>query len=218
MVLNSLLFRYISGLILAIAAAHSSAGPMPLVQVSGEIAFGGYTGTGGFEQYDDRDHVERGSFTLIYDPLIPDTDHDNNRGLFRGAIRSFVMSVSQVNRPGLSFSLVGRGDLHRSNGDWVSWEMTLEEENDVFEPSMFWFGMYQQNSGNSNEMPTIEFWSKTLVGLGGGGAGVNETDWLDSRTLTAGTIPRPVPVPPSLWLLAIGAAAGLLQQKRLRKS
>lgn len=216
--LTSLLFRTMSGLILAVAAAHSWAGPIGLVQVTGEVGFSCTTGTGGFEKYCEDHHIETGMLSLIYDPIIPDSDHSEHHGLFRGTIRSFEMTVSQVNRPDLSFSLAGRGDIYRGwDGDWFTWTMTLKEANDVFAPSLFSFGMYLQGAGNPNEMPAADIWP-LVTAFGGGGAGVNETDWLYSGNLSASTIPRPVPAPPSIWLLLIGTAGALLQRRHLRKS
>lgn len=217
--MKSLLIRNLSALILALSTAQSWARPIDLIELTGQVGFSCYTGTGGFENYCSKgENVEKGNFRLVYDPLIPDTDHKMNAGLFRGTIRSFEMTVSQVNRADLAFSLVGRGNFSRgsSDPDWLTWSMILKEESDVIKTSSFSFGMYNWSaSHNPNEMPTIDFWSPTLVGFGGGGAGVNETDWLNS-TISARTIPRPIPVPSSLWLLLIGAGA-LVQHGRMRK-
>jgi len=220
--LKSLLLCHVVGVILAIVAPQSSAGPVGLVHITGEVGFSGTTGTGGFERCceDDWNHVERGYFSLIYDPLVPDTHQDDNQGLFRGAIRSFEMSVSQVNRPDLAFSLFGRGDLKRSflfsdgHGDWVTWEMTLEEKNGFIQPSTFSFNMYYHSvSPNPNEMPPIEFWY-WVTGYVGGGAGVVETDWLNHPSIRVEIIPRPIPVPGTGWLLLIGTGMAFLQRAR----
>lgn len=218
MSIASLSFRILNGLILTIAATQSWAGPVSLVQVTGEVGFSCTTGTGGFEQYCVDHHIETGTLSLVYDSSIPDSDHSEHSGLFRGTIRSFEMTVSQVNRPALSFSLVGRGDIHRDglNGDWFGWSMILKEENGVVEPSLFWFGMYQPWPGNPNEMPSADVWPE-VIAFGGGGAGVNETDWLYSGNLRVSSMPTPIPAPPSIWLLLIGAAGALLQSGRLRK-
>lgn len=214
---RSLLSRNIGGLILSVAAAQSAAGPMELVELTGQVGFSCGTGTGGFEGHcRSGENIESGPFRLVYDPLIPDTDHGANSGLFRGAIRSFVMTVSQINRPALHFSLVGRGDLHRhfTGGlDFVTWRMALEEENGIVGPSMFSFQLYQLTWGDPNRMPTIDFWP-VATGLVADGGGVGETDWLYSGRITAQSVPRPVPAPPSLWLLLIGGAAALLQRRR----
>lgn len=207
--------RNLGGLIFWLVSAQSWAGPVGLVQLSGPVAFSCGTGTGGFEGYCPfDDNIERGWFTLTYDPLIPDTDQDDGRGLFRNAIRSFDMTVSQLYRPDLAFSLVGRGDLSREShwSDSFYWEMTLREKNNTFAPSLFSFHMYRQAWGNPNEMPTVELWPE-VIGYVGGGAGVNETDWLPG-SISADFIPRPVPVPGSLWLLLIGAAGVIFNRKR----
>lgn len=217
---ESSFFRSVSAVILAVSATQSWARPIDLIELTGQVGFSCSTGTGGFENYCFKgENVERGAFRLVYDPLIPDTDRSTNTGLFRGTIRSFEMTVSQVNRADLAFSLVGQGNFYRGSldPDWVTWSMILKEENDVIETSWFSFGMYNHSAGhNPNEMPNIDFWSHPLVGLVGGGAGVNETDWLSSP-ISARTIPRPIPVPSSLWLLLIGAAGALVQQGRVCK-
>lgn len=212
-------FRSAGGVILALAAAHSWAGPMGLVKLTGQVGFSCFTGTGGFEQNcSASEHVERGSFSLVYDPSIRDTDPGSSSGLFRGAIKSFTMTVSQVNRPDLSFSLVESGDFYRDfdadgwGSDWLRWNMMLDEEHGVVGRSLFSFGMYQQAWGNPNEMPSIDFWSG-VTGFVGGGAGVNETDWLNS-SLDVEIIPNPVPAPGSLWLMLIGAGGVLVQRLR----
>jgi hypothetical protein len=220
--LKSLFFRSAGSVILALAAAQSWAGPMGLIKLTGQVGFSCGTGTGGFEQYcPTGDHVERGTFSLIYDPSIPDTDPGANSGLFQGAITSFVMTVSQVNRPELRFSLVGRGDFHRQFGvdgtgpDWMSWNMMLDEENGAVERSLFSFGMFPQTWDDPNGMPSTDFWS-AVTGLGAGGAGVHETDWLYGGSLRTEIVPNPVPVPGSPWLMLIGAGGVLVQRMRRR--
>lgn len=217
--MRPLFVRSISTLILAFCAAQSWAGPIDLVELTGNVGFSSTTGTGGFEaDGPGGDNVERGPFRLVYDPIIPDTDTSETRGLFRGAIKSFEMTVSQINRPDLSFSLVGRGDLYRefsdvAGTDGVTWSMILAEENGVVAPSLFSFRMYRETWGNPNSMPTIDFWP-TAIAYIADGAGVQETDWLSSGSITARTVPRPVPAPPTLWLLIIGAAAALFPRVR----
>lgn len=212
--LNSLLFRSISALILALSASQGVAAPRDLVEVTGEVGFSCLTGNGGFEHYCGYgENVESGPFRMIYDPWTPDTDNSDNAGLFRGTIRSFAMNVSQVNRPDLQFSLVGRGDFSREFSfvtglDSLVWHMTLIEENGVVGTSLFTFRMYRETWGNPNVMPTPDFWPDAVAYIAYG-AGVEETDWLNSGDFTVRTVPRPVPAPPSLWLMLIGAAAAL---------
>ena len=219
--LRSLFFRSAGSVILALAAAQSWAGPMGLIKLTGQVGFSCWTGNGGFEQScPTADHVEKGTFSLIYDPSITDTDAGTNSGLFRGAITSFVMTVSQVNRPELRFSLVGTGDFHREfddgmGQDWMSWKMMLDEENGAVERSLFSFDMVPQTWEDPNGMPSTDFWS-AVTALGAGGAGVHETDWLYGGGLKAEIIPNPVPVPGSLWLMFIGAGGVLVQRMRRR--
>ncbi len=221
MKLKSLLLRSAGSVVLALAATHSWAGPTSLVKLTGQVGFSCGTGNGGFERNcAEGEHVERGGFSLIYDPSVLDTDPGANKGLFQGAIKSFSMTVSQVNRPDLSFSLVGPGDFYRdSDGmgtDWMTWKMTLAETNGVVQPSAFSFGMVPLWSEDPNEIPSIDFWS-AVIGLGAGGAGVHETDWLYGGSLNAEIIPSPVPAPGSLWLMLIGAGGVLAQRLRRRK-
>lgn len=214
------LFRAITGLIILGAAAQCSAGRMDTVWITGEVGFSCGTGTGGFEKYcSDGENIERGSFSLTYELSGRDSDLSEDRGFFRSAIKSFEMTVSQINRPHLYFSLVGHGDLQRSGNDWVWWQMKLAEENGVVAPSSFMFGLYQLQLSNPNELPTSDFWSRGVVGLLGGGAGVSETDWLYPDSLRAGTVPGPVAIPESgsLWLMLIGLAGAAVQRRSARK-
>ncbi|MEW6762002.1 MAG: hypothetical protein AB1437_14370 [Pseudomonadota bacterium] len=220
--LRSFFIRSAGSVILALAAAQSWAGHMGLIKLTGQVGFSCWTGNGGFEQScPTGDHVEKGTFSLIYDPSITDTDAGTNSGLFRGAITSFVMTVSQVNRPELRFSLVGRGDFRREfdadgmGQDWMSWKMMLDEEHGAVERSLFSFDMVPQTWEDPNGMPSTDFWS-AVTGLGAGGAGVHETDWLYGGSLNVEVIPSPVPVPGSRWLMLIGAGGVLAQRLRRR--
>lgn len=219
--LKSLLFRYFGGLILALVSTQSWAGPIDLVEIRGLVGFSCSSGSGGFEQDCVNDNIEIGPFSLIYDPSVPDTDSSQDRGLFQDAIRSFSMTVSQKYRPDLVFSLVGYGDFHRLRTaqleGWLYWDMILSEKNNVLPPSRFSFGWWEPvMPGDPNEMPTTDFWF-TRTPFGGGTTGVGETDWLYGG-LSVHTVPRPLPAPPSLWLLLIGVAGAFLQRGRLRKS
>lgn len=222
MKLRSLLLRHIGGLILAVVAVQSWAGPVSLIELRGQVGFSCGSGSGGFEhQCFGGENIEMGPFSLMYDPSIPDTDPRPDKGLFEGAIKSFTMTVSQLNRPDLVFSLVGQGDFERSispfSENWLFWRMTLAEQNNVIAPSEFLFGMFNQAAGDPNTMPGIDYWS-SVAAAGVTGAGVSETDWLQSPSITVHTDPGLLPAPPSLWLLLIGAAGAALQRGRLRKS
>lgn len=217
--LKSALLRNIGGLVLAVAATQSWAGAVSIVGLSGEVGFSCGTGTGGFEQHcSEGENVERGGFHLEYAPLTRDMDSSDSIGFFKGAISSFSMTVSQINRPSLTFSLVGRGDIYRGGmwPEWVTWSMILKEENHVVKPSRFSFNMYGKFWEDPNDMPTADFWS-TVTGFVAEGAGVSETDWLNGGLNVYGN-PRPIPVPGSLWLLFIGSAGIFLRWGRLRKS
>lgn len=223
MILKSALFRFICGLLISAAAAQSSAGHLDSVWVSGEVNFSCGTGTGGFEKYCSAgENIERGNFYLTYEISVPDSSSNVDGGFFQGAITSFEMSVSQINRPDLYFSLVGYGDISRHD-EWIWWEMTLAEANSVVAPSRFSFGLVHfhqlANLANPNELPTSDFWLGDVIGLLGGGAGAHETDWLYPGSLHAGTIPGPVdiPVPGSFWLILVGLAGAALQRVRPRK-
>lgn len=220
MIPTSGLVRLLGGLLISIAATQSSAGYMDSVWVSGEVGFSCGTGTGGFEKYcSDGENIERGHFSLTYELSVRDSDSSVEGGLFRGAITSFEMGVSQINRPYLYFSLVGYGDIYRSGNDWIWWRMTLAEANNVFEPSRFSFGLVQTQLANPNELPTSDFWLHNVIGLLGEGAGVSETDWLYPGSLHSGTIPGPVAisVPGSFWLMLVGLAGAALQRVRRRR-
>lgn len=212
MKLRTLFFRSISTIILACAVTQSRAGPTDLVELTGYIGFSSVTGSGGFEiDTPNGDNVEWGPFRLIYDPGIPDTDNSELRGLFPGAIKSFVMIIGQEYRPALRFALVGRGDISRefsatTSMDSVQWLMTLREENGVIDPSLFFFRMFRYGWGNVNvTMPPIDYWRTATANEAGTGS-IGELDWLWGP-ISARTVPRPVPAPPTVWLLLIGAAA-----------
>ena len=223
MKLGSLLFRHIGGLILAVAAAHSWANPVGLVELSGLAGFSCASGTGGFEKdCANGDNIEFGPFNLIYDPSVPDTDPNQDRGFFKNAIRSFSMTLSQNHRPDLVFSLVGQGDFIRSinsqNEARLTWAMVLKEKNNVIPHSLFTFGWQDPLIRNPNEMPGTDFWF-TSIPLDAGTTGVSESDWVySSGSLSVRTVPRPLPAPPSSWLLVIGAAGALFQRWRSRDS
>lgn len=220
MKLRTLFFRRISTLILAFAATQSWAGPVDLIEVTGYVGFSSVSGSGGFEpDTPNGENVERGPFRLVYDPMIPDTDSSEMNGFFPGAIKSFVMIVGQESRPALRFSLVGQGNITRyfsdtTGMDSVTWWMTLREENGVFEPSMFQFQMflYELGNVNVNVLPGTGYWPNATA-YGAATPGVHEHDWLHG-SMTARTVPTPVPAPPTLWLLLIGAAAALIPRIR----
>lgn len=211
----------LGALVLSLVSAQCWAVPTDLVKLSGQIGFSCDTGNGGFEK-DQCSEIQHGPFTLIYDPLIPDTDPSDDHALYRNAIRSFDMTISQLYRPALVFSLVGSGDIsvwadqHGEGG--ITWHMLLKEQNNVVDPSIFTFNLiFFPGFVNTATMPTVDEWNTRTTAYIGGGAGASETDWLYSP-LTAQTIPRPLPVPASPWLLSIGAAMAVLQGRKLRKS
>lgn len=215
-------FHLVAGLVLAIAAAQSWAAPISLIELRGQVGFSCGSGSGGFEQQcSGGENIEMGPFSLLYDPSVSDTDPSPDKGLFEGAIRAFTMTVSQLKRPALVFSLVGSGDFERSvspsNEDRLFWRMTLAEQNNVVAPSEFVFRLLNQTAGDPNTMPSIDYWS-TVAADGVTGAGVAEIDWLQSTSITVDTDPGLLPTPSSLWLLMIGAAGAVLQRGRLRKS
>lgn len=201
----------IGGLILLAMSNQSSANPIGLVEVTGRVGFSCATGTGQYEGLCPGDSgTINGDFKLIYDPLIPDTDGRQDYGLFRNSVRFFVLNVDQINRPDLTFTLVGRGDFSRTSigyAEFANWKMILAEEHGFYDPSVFSFNVSTQRVGDVNQLPTLEFWSEHLTPSFSGGAGAVELDWLNSQTLQARMIPRPVPLPSSAWLMLIGIAA-----------
>lgn len=165
---------------------------------------------------------EYGTMNLVYDTSVPDSDPSSTYGRYDGAIVSFVMTVTQQNRPDLFFTLApGPNSLkvgYPNGNKFFTIRLTAMDQSGAYGLVPVVLNGYRAASlGLDDLMPDAAYWNSGIVAAAGSSVGpAQETDWgWNFRAVTL------VPTTGTVALLFGGVAplvAGGLLRRRVARN